>query len=366
MVRKSLKHADRDRAKEYAGQQSAALAKGHAELTNGRTTLGEVFALYMTYRTPRKSSRSQKEDARRVELWTRVLGTDRDAHDLTLREWENFIDRRTSGEIDARGTVTENRKALRPRVVEADCIWLNAVYAWAMRWRTERGYLMRENPARGLARPDGTLNVRRPVASQDRFERVRAVSDQVLMETRWDHGKREPSRSYLSELLDIVHGTGRRISAACALTYADLRLNDGPHGVIRWPSSTDKMDRESLVPISPRVRAALERIMRERPGVGATPLFPSPVNPKKPTRYELAGSWLREAEKLAGVGKQGGSLWHAYRRGWATSRKHLPDVDVAAAGGWASTDTLRKCYQQPDSDTMLRVVLEVAELREAR
>ena len=34
------------------------------------------------------------------------------------------------------------------------------------------------------------------------------------------------------------------------------------------------------------------------------------------------------------------SLWHAYRRGWATSRKHLPDVDVAAAGGWKSTETL--------------------------
>ena len=57
-------------------------------------------------------------------------------------------------------------------------------------------------------------------------------------------------------------------------------------------------------------------------------------------------------------------MWHAYRRGWATSRKHLPDVDVAAAGGWKSTETFRRVYQQPDAETMLKVVLQAAELRE--
>lgn len=73
-----------------------------------------------------------------------------------------------------------------------------------------------------------------------------------------------------------------------------------------------------------------------------------------------------EAEKLAGLPKHDGSLWHAYRRGWATARKSLPDVDVAAAGGWKSTETLRRVYQQPDAQTMLKVVLEAPELREAR
>ncbi len=70
------------------------------------------------------------------------------------------------------------------------------------------------------------------------------------------------------------------------------------------------------------------------------------------------------AEQQAKLPKQQGSLWHAYRRAWATARKHLPDVDVAAAGGWKSTETLRRCYQQPDADTMLAVVLSGAELRE--
>jgi hypothetical protein len=47
-------------------------------------------------------------------------------------------------------------------------------------------------------------------------------------------------------------------------------------------------------------------------------------------------------------------------------RKHLPPADVAAAGGWKSTETLQRCYQQPDERTMLSVVLDGAELREKK
>ena len=86
----------------------------------------------------------------------------------------------------------------------------------------------------------------------------------------------------------------------------------------------------------------------------------------KPVSRRLAASWLERAERLAGLEKLNGSLWHAYRRRWATSRKHLPDADVAAAGGWANPNTLRLVYQQVDADTMLRVVLEPGELREAK
>ncbi len=54
---------------------------------------------------------------------------------------------------------------------------------------------------------------------------------------------------------------------------------------------------------------------------------------------------------------QRGSLWHAYRRKWGSERKHLPDVDVAAAGGWKDTMSLKRSYQQADADTILSVVL---------
>lgn len=78
----------------------------------------------------------------------------------------------------------------------------------------------------------------------------------------------------------------------------------------------------------------------------------------------MASAWLIEAEKLAGVPKHDGSLWHAYRRKWATERKHLPDVDVAAAGGWSDLSSLKTCYQHADQETMLKVVSEPRALRE--
>ena len=79
----------------------------------------------------------------------------------------------------------------------------------------------------------------------------------------------------------------------------------------------------------------------------------------------LASTWLRKAERLAGLPPQAGSLWHAYRRKWATERKHLPDVDVAAAGGWKDLGVLQTAYQQVDEVTLYRVVSEPTALREA-
>ena len=171
-----------------------------------------------------------------------------------------------------------------------------------MKWRTKEGrYLLNENPARGYEIPT-ERNPRRPVVSEGRYEATREVSDQVTMEIRWT-GKRISQRSYLSELLDIVNGTGRRISAVCALTFEDLRLTDGPYGSIRWPADTDKMGHEFTVPISPSVRAALDGIHAERPGIGAAPLFPSPGDPIEPMTRHLADEWLRKAEQLAGLGR---------------------------------------------------------------
>ena len=118
--------------------------------------------------------------------------------------------------------------------------------------------------------------------------------------------------------------------------------------------------------MSPTVRAAVERVLRDRPGIGAAFLFPCPTDPTRSLQYTRARAWLLEAERLAGLTKQRGSLFHAFRRAWATSRKHLPITDVAAAGGWKSTATIQRCYQQPDEGTMLAVVLGGAELREKK
>jgi integrase len=165
-----------------------------------------------------------------------------------------------------------------------------------------------------------------------------------------------------------VAGTGRRITPVCALRAEDLRLAAtpaAPHGAIHWPADTDKMGRESTVPISPTVRAALIRTLEGR-GIAAGYLFPSPIDPARAVNKDLVRQWLRQAERLAELEPQQGSAWHAYRRGWATARKHLPLADIAAAGGWKGTEALQRCYLHADDETMLAVVMSGTQLREVR
>jgi len=85
-------------------------------------------------------------------------------------------------------------------------------------------------------------------------------------------------------------------------------------------------------------------------------MFPDAKNPVRATDRHEFRTWLELAEAKAGLAALDGALWHAYRRSWASSRKHLPVADVAAVGGWRDIGTLLKCYTQPDADTMLSVM----------
>ena len=58
---------------------------------------------------------------------------------------------------------------------------------------------------------------------------------------------------------------------------------------------------------------------------------------------ETASKWLGRAEKLAELPKLTRGAFHAFRRLWASERKHLPDEDVAAAGGWTDPATMKGC-----------------------
>jgi len=73
---------------------------------------------------------------------------------------------------------------------------------------------------------------------------------------------------------------------------------------------------------------------------------------------------LERAEKLAKLERVEGGDSHPYRRKWSTEREHLPDVDVAAAGGWADTRALKMSYQQVDELTMYSVVADATKLRD--
>jgi hypothetical protein len=367
---RSLGHRDRKRAKAYALEQASKLQKGEESIADGKVTVAQVFAAYLQHRTPRKVVTGQKADKRQAGLWARWLGGGSNPHKVPKSSWQSFVDARTSGALDANGdNVPEGKRVpVRARTVEADCTWLLLTFNWAMNWSDAAGrYLMRENPVRGYEMPH-ELNQLRPVATQDRFDALRGVSDSIQTEFVRD-GQRMTSRSYLSELLDLANTSGRRIGAIITLNFVDLHLDKtatAPHGAVMWPARSDKKRTARLAPLAPSARAAIDRILAERPGIGSLPLFPAPNDPTVPMSRHLADSWLRKAHDLAKVELPKGGLWHPFRRKWATERKHMPDADVMAAGGWQSNEALKRSYQHADPVTMLAVVLGGERLREAK
>jgi integrase len=206
-------------------------------------------------------------------------------------------------------------------------------------------------------------NVRRPVASEERYQKTLAIADAIDR-----HGR-------LACMLPLARYTGRRINAICQLRTNDVFLTRDavvralaaagkderavdymPHGAVRWAADVDKQGFEELTPISRLARLALERYLRAHPRVGVGPLFPNTWRPSEPITKAAADHLLRSAEATAGLAKLERGLWHTYRRLWASERKHLPDVDTSKAGGWRDITTMRQSYQQADPATTLKVV----------
>jgi integrase len=366
-VKWSLRHFDRKRAEEQAEELSLALRK-NAEIIETPTP-GLVFPLYRENKTPDKGRSARQEDDRQLEMWLRFLRPDFDLTRLSVVEWDRFKRHRRTGAVDGRGNPVppDERRTVGDRVVGKDLGFLRTVCRWAVEAR-----LMDRDPTFGL-KIQKEKNPKRPVATIDRVESVRSKYREPWMRVEWD-GFRERIESYLPHLFEIAVGTGRRITAICSLTVSDLDLTprvNAPHGSITWSADHDKIGAEwKSIPIDERVRGAIEEALEKRKlagqGIGLAWLFPRPGDPSKPVRYEEASQWLRKAETLAGLETQDGSLWHAYRRMWATARKHLSIKDVMEAGGWQSVEALQQSYQHADAETLLHVVLNPAEVRAVR
>lgn len=246
--------------------------------------------------------------------------------------------------------------------INGDFRWLSSVFNWAHSHKVKGRRLLAENPLADVTVPC-EKNVRRPVASHDRYTRTQAHTDTIDPEGR------------LGCILTLARFTGRRIDAICQLTVADVlltpdrvrgtlatmgmdeRLADHmPRGAIRWRADCDKMGFAIVSPISADARAAVDDYLAKHHAIGDAPLFPAPGNPAASIERRLVTRWLVKAEKVAGLPKLDRGAWHPYRRLWAVERKHLPDVDVAAAGGWRDTRALKLSYQQADPATVLAVV----------
>ena len=124
---------------------------------------------------------------------------------------------------------------------------------------------------------------------------------------------------------------------------------------IRWRAQFDKCSYLDVAPLSAAGRAALEAYLKRHPKVGKAWVFPANRDAPKALDKLMAGYGLEKAEKLAALPKMKRGVWHAFRRGWAQLRKHLPVQDVMAAGGWRDVRALQSAYQAADPDTVRTV-----------
>lgn len=344
-ARRSLGHNNLDLAREQAKTAAADLLAQDEAAEAGVLTVGTLLARYHDQVGEHKARPA--EDERRKELWEAFLGAERDVATLDHDLLDDFVRARRHGAVHA----GERRFArhVSDTTVGADLIYLMSALNWATRAREGRRPLLATNPLHGYPIPT-TPMPRQPVATMDRFEKLGEVADQV--------------DARLGAFLGLVESLGWRVSAVCALRAEDVdrkKRPEAPWGRILKRGETDKEGVQMWVPLSAPARAALDAL----PATDGY-LFPSPKAPERPWTRWHARDLAERAETLAKLEHLEGGLFHPFRRKWATERKHLPDADVMAAGGWRDPRSLKRSYQQTDPATLLAVVTEPRKLREAK
>ncbi len=387
-----LGHFDLKKAKAEARGLAYELSQGKVQLAARKVTLEQVLLRYLTDNTAKRAAHlcdgdvtdlnakkelvdgkwvtdgcgCYNEDHKRTQLFLRVFGHDFDPTKIDISEWKDYQRDRQLGVIDARGreVAPGDRKPVTPRALQKDAKFLRAVFKHA-RFATWNGQpLLLNNPLPGGKNSPFNAPKHEPVqvaASTDRIDAIRDVADLIKTIELVD-GKWVTVVSFFSEFFDIISETGRRLSAVRQLRYSDLHLERNktqPEGAILWPGATDKQGLERYSPLTPRARAAIDRVLARRPVIGDALLFPSPKNPNVAISTFRLREWLKKAEELAGLEPQRRTLWHAYRRAYVTrlTEENVPDAFIAAAGGWKDANTLRACYQVPDKENILAAAL---------
>lgn len=348
--RRCLGTSDRYEAEKIGRELLAGLLRDEAITASGTLPLVRLWERYAREFPLLQSNAAARKDAEgRVQVLLGHFGAECNVRDLTESDQSAFVTRRLAGGIKL--SEKKSTPPVRMRSARADIELLQSMLRWATTLRVNDGQrLLDANPLQSVKLPRRDANPRRPLATWDRFQ----ATMEAIREASTTGEESERFKWLRLELaLVLAEATGRRLGSIRQLRWDDIDLTTR---VIRWRAEADKKKREWTVKI-PEALAAELRTFRVRLGGAFTGLlFPSDSDLKVPVRRDVFDRWLRSAEEKAKLPKLDGSLWHAYRRAWATARKDLSLKDVAAAGGWSDIGTLLRCYQQPDEDTIEMVM----------
>jgi len=332
----SLGHRDKDQAKRKADALAARFGESGPARLNEDPTLGELFDKYLGEVTPSKGVSKQQHDRRAARMFLEAFGRGFKARAFGRREWDRFIRDRRSGKISPSG---EPGPEVGSRVIVYDLKFLASVLNWAASTDEGQGTLLKANPVKGLKMP------REETPKRVRVEEAeyRALLD-VAPDVDW--------RFELA--LVLADQTGRRIGSIRHLRWSDIDLAAQQ---VRWRKEHDKLGNDQCTPLSKVAVAALKAAQAFNPAVGDAWVFPAPRDASSPCRRDLMTKWWDRAVRLAELPSQERRGWHSVRRKFATELKAVPLVDLKRLGGWESSQTLIKCYQGADEDTM-RAALE--------
>lgn len=334
--RQSLGHRDRDAAKVKADRLAARFAEMDPD-QHEPLTIGGLFDIYLTERTPEVSEGRQLVHKRVAKAMRRFLGEDREVASLNRQDWDAYCRDRASGAIDCDGRTlpANDRRPVGGRAVEEDLQVLRAACNWAV-----AADLLDGNPTEAYPLPEKNTP-ERPTMSASRYDAMRDIAGEVGWRFRI--------------ALVLCHETGHRSKSVRRLRWADVEPLSA--GTVRWRGAEDKSGHEHTTALTEAAVEVLREAREERPGVGEAWVLPAPHDPSEPvSRYQLRRWWL-EAEELAGLEHVDGLGWHSLRRKLADDLRDLPLKDLAAAGGWKEEQTVVRCYQTPDLER-IREALE--------
>ena len=345
--RRSLGHRDRRRAVQEVEALLALDRETAGREESVHLTLGDLFRQYTTdgKYLPDGSLKTEaylQHIIKTGENLAKHFGTEYTVSDLTPDRIGEYV------RLRREGAITGNK--VRTNAIQRELMMLKGALNWACARHVNGAPLLTRSPLEKYKIPR-EKDPKRPTLDAPEIDRLEAAAPDI--------------HPFLHTLIVLARTTGRRLSALLALRWDDI---DFVKGRICWRAEHDKLGKTWIIPASKRTLAELARFRSEHPGIGPALLFPHPKrrrHPGKPVTRHLAGYWLKRVFEASKVAKPAGSLWHMFRRVWATSRKHLPASDVAAAGGWKDLTTLLTVYQQPDEQT-LRSVMEYEVPRPAK
>lgn len=357
--RRSLQTTDRGEADRLGRELLGAILREEERAASGALPLGELWRRYSGECASflDNDPRTIKDAQGHADVLLAFFGAECDVRGLTEDDQVAFTKKRLAGGI----TLSEERvtSKVRTRSVEVDLQLLHTMLRWATTVRVRGGQrLLEQNPLAGIRRPR-EKNPKRPVATYERYLTTRAAVQDLAAIAKDDVTRRKWLMLELA--LILAEATGRRLGSIRQLEWPDI---DFSASTIQWRAETDKKGNAWKVPMPAALRDELKAFRRKMGSAFGGLMFPSFVDSARAVRRDSFGHWLADAETHAKLTKLDGSLWHAYRRAWATARKDLPVTDVAAAGGWKDVATLIRCYQQPDDATLLRVMSEPRKVTE--